>query len=317
MHMTEPNEPDKKNEAAEPTEDEPIIGLKDETVEAVTDAATADKAPIAPEQELKGDEEIIDLLQAVEEPFAIDLDETVSEEATEPTESQAPKELENETAIETEKDENIIDFMDTVEAKEPMEDEVPIALEKEVADETKDDEEIIDLVDAAEEISVTNDTESIVDEILEPAEDETIIDLTETVGDTSLEIEDIGEPIPEAANSVQEFDDISEFDSDLIEEPIDFTEKLDSDTVAGNALKDDFADSLGIEFDSDEDAKENFFDPDRVSSEQVEAALERVIKKMFYEKIDRLLVDTIEKTVTREIERLKKALLDDATDSEK
>jgi hypothetical protein len=38
---------------------------------------------------------------------------------------------------------------------------------------------------------------------------------------------------------------------------------------------------------------------------------------MFYEKIDRLLVDTIEKTVTREIEKLKKALLDESTDSEK
>jgi hypothetical protein len=237
--MTEPNEPDKKNEATE--------------------------------KELKGDEEIIDLLQAAEEPFA----------------------------------------------KEPAEDESPIALEEEATDETKDDDEVIDLVDAAQEISVMEDTENIVDEAPEPAEDEAIIDLTETVGDTSLEIEDIGEPIPDAADAAQDFDVISEFDSDLIKETTDFKAELDSGTIKDDALKDDFADSLGIELDSDEDAKENFFDPDKISSEQVEAALERVIKKMFYEKIDRLLVDTIEKTVTREIERLKKALLDDATDSEK
>jgi hypothetical protein len=237
--MTEPNEPDKKNEAAE--------------------------------KELKGDEEIIDLLQAVEEPFA----------------------------------------------KEPMVDESPIELEKEATDESKDDDEVIDLVDAAEEISVMADTENIVDEASEPAEDEAIIDLTETVGDTSLEIEDIGEPIPDAADAAKDFDDISEFDSDLIKETTDFTAELESGTITDGALKDDFADSLGIELESDEDAKENFFGPDKISSEQVEAALERVIKKMFYEKIDRLLVDTIEKTVTREIERLKKALLDDATDSGK
>jgi hypothetical protein len=45
--------------------------------------------------------------------------------------------------------------------------------------------------------------------------------------------------------------------------------------------------------------------------------LERVIKKVFYEKIDRLLAGAIEKTVTREIEKLKKALLEDSPDSEK
>jgi hypothetical protein len=271
MDMTESNEPDKKNEAAETAEDEPIIELKDETAVAPTD-----------DEELKGDEEIIDLLQAVDEPLSLDQDEPVS-----------------------------------AEAKEPTEDQTPIELKEEVADETKDDEETIDLVDAVEEIPLKNDTENSVDEVSEPAEDETIIDLTETVGDIPLNIEAIGKPIPDAADAAQEFDDISELDGDLIEETMDYTDELDSGTIADDVLRDNFADSLGIEFDSEEDAKENLFDPGRVSSEQVEAALERVVKKMFYEKIDRLLVDAIEKTVKREIERLKKALLDDPTNGEK
>jgi hypothetical protein len=284
MNMTESNETYKKDETAEPTEDDPIIELKDEmavepanngetidlteivletpskdkneTVEAGTDAATSDDTPMAPSEELKGDEEIIDLLQAVEEPIA------------------------------------------------------------EHPDESKGDEEIIDLADAAEEISVTEDTEKSVNEVSELAEDETIIDLTETVAETSLETEDIGEPVSEDFDMSTEFDDISELDADLINETADVKDESYSEAVVDDALKDDFTDSLGIELGSEEDAKENLLDTGRVTNEQIEAALERVIKKMFYEKIDRLLVDTIEKTVAREIERLKKALLDDASDIE-
>ena len=294
--MTEPIEPDKKDETAESTEDEPIIDLKDEmavdpaddepidltevaeespaeyrdeAVEAGTDATAADESPTMPEEALKGDEEIIDLLQAVEEPIAKDPDETVFEDATEPTENQAPIALEEETA------------------------------------------------DAAEEITLTMDAESVVDDVSVPAEDEAVIDLTDSAGETTLETEDIGEPISEDFDTAAEFDDISEIDNDLIQEATGAMDESNSETIVHDALKDDFSDSLGIELDSEEDAKENLPGTDKVTNEQVEAALERVIKKMFYEKIDRLLVDTIEKTVTREIERLKKALLDDATDSEK
>ena len=255
--MTEPNEPDKKVEAAEPTEDEPIIDLIDE----------AAVEPADDEEAIKGDEEIIDLT-------------------------------------------------DAVETKEPTEDEAPIALEEEVVEETKGDEEIIDLMDAAEEIPLTQDTEKIDDDVSESVEDEAVVDLIETVDDDALEVEDIGEPIPDATETAQEFEDISGLDDDLIKEVTDFTDESDSETIAGEGLKPDFTDSLGIEMGPEEDSTANLIDPDKVSGEQVEAALERVIKKMFYEKIDRLLVDTIEKTVTKEIEKLKKALLDGATDSE-
>ena len=205
-----------------------------------------DDAHKAPDEALKGDEEIIDLLQAVEEPDPIDTGKSVPEEVSESTGDPANQELEFDTM-----------------------------------------------------------------------EDETIIDLIETAGETSLKTEDIGEPISEDFDTATEFDDISELDSDLMQEATEAVSEPDSETMVDEALKDDFADVLGIELDSEKEAQENLFDVEKVTGEQVEAALDRVIKKMFYEKIDRLLVDTIEKTVTREIEKLKKALLDESTDSEK
>ena len=75
--------------------------------------------------------------------------------------------------------------------------------------------------------------------------------------------------------------------------------------------------SLGMELDSKEDVSENLLDAEKVSDAQMEAALERVIKKMFYEKIDSILVEVTEKTVTRELEKLKSILLQDAAENEK
>jgi len=217
--MTEPNEPDKKKNETESTTDEAIIELEEE----------AAGGP-------KGDEEIIDLLEAVEE-------------------------------------------------QEPVEDEAIIELKEETIDEPKGDEEIIDLLEAAEE--------------------------------SPQEIEDIGEPISEAAAASHAFDDIDELDNDLIKETVDFADELDTDATIDDALEDDFADSLGIELDSKEDFSGDLIEADRITDEKIEAALERVIKKVFYEKIDRILAGAIEKSVTREIEKLKKALLEDPPGGEK
>ena len=51
--------------------------------------------------------------------------------------------------------------------------------------------------------------------------------------------------------------------------------------------------------------------PASLRSDDLEAALEKVIKKMFGDKIDHLLNAAIEKTVSTEIARLKKQLLED------
>jgi len=48
-----------------------------------------------------------------------------------------------------------------------------------------------------------------------------------------------------------------------------------------------------------------------VTEEQLEKALERVVRDIYGEKIERLLPETTEKTVSREIERLKGRLMED------
>ena len=48
-----------------------------------------------------------------------------------------------------------------------------------------------------------------------------------------------------------------------------------------------------------------------VTDEQVVAALERVIEKVYGDRIEALLLETIEKTVSREIEKIRNALMAD------
>jgi hypothetical protein len=53
-------------------------------------------------------------------------------------------------------------------------------------------------------------------------------------------------------------------------------------------------------------------DPVPLTQQQVEDALQRVIEKIYGEKIEHLLIRTIEKTIQREIEKIKNALLEDS-----
>jgi hypothetical protein len=55
-------------------------------------------------------------------------------------------------------------------------------------------------------------------------------------------------------------------------------------------------------------------EPAALRSDELETALENVIRKMFGEKIDHLLNEAIERTVSTEIERLKAQLLGDSPD---
>ena len=250
--MTEPNEPDKKNEETESTKEEAPIELKEETTDVQT-----------------GDEEIIDLLEAVEK-------------------------------------------------QEPIEDEAIIELEEKVAEEPTEDEGIIDLTEAAEDSSEEIQDDSI-DAKEEKATEErdTIIDLNVRISPVKKEIEDIGEPIADDTDIFKEYEDVDDFDGNLIKETVDFTDELDASPTMDDALKDDFAGSLGVELDTKDDISGDTSESDKITDEKFEAALERVIKKVYHEKIDRLLLEAIEKTVTREIEKLKKALLEGASDGDK
>jgi len=152
---------------------------------------------------------------------------------------------------------------------------------------------------------------------VEPDEEEEIIELIAEPGDTPEEIAEIGESVFTTGDPSPEFEDIPGLESDLFEETIDFDTEFDQKVSLDPSVKDDFADSLGIEIETGDDILEGSLEAGRVSDEQIAAALERVIKKMFYEKIDGILVEVIEKTVKREIERLKNILLEEESGSEK
>ena len=261
--MTSNNDPDKKIEKVESTEDEEIIDLKEEDISMPQD-----------------DEEIIDLLEAADEPDVDVIAEGIA--AQEPESVQDPEIIE---------------------------------LEEETFDVSQDDEEIIDLLEAADEPDLNDERQGGVAQEVESSEE--IITLTETMSDTPQEIEEIGEPLHITANTSEELEDITDLNSDLLEEPRVLDDEFGKEVAVDQALSDDFVDSLGMEFESKEEVPEDSLESEKVSDAQMEAALERVIKKMFYEKIDGILVEVIEKTVTREIERLKSILLQDTAGNEK
>jgi hypothetical protein len=202
-----------------------------------------------------------------------------------------------------------------IEGVESTEDEEIIELKEEAIDMSQDDEEIIDLLEAADEPDVEDEKEGVVAQEVESSKE--IITLTEAMSDTPQEIEEIGEPIHITVNTSQEAEDLTDLNADLLEEPSVLDDELGEEASIDQALSDDFVDSLGMELDSKEDVSEDLLKSEKVSDAQMEAALERVIKKMFYEKIDGILVEVIEKTVKREIERLKNILLEEESGSEK
>ena len=109
--------------------------------------------------------------------------------------------------------------------------------------------------------------------------------------------------------------DISSLNNLLI---FDLNDALPQDLTGDQ--DDDFVDSLGMDLESDETdpgaaVQEDLAEQAVVSltPQQLEAALERVIEKMFSEKIEKILSEVIEKTVTREIEKLKNILTDDTS----
>ena len=152
------------------------------------------------------------------------------------------------------------------------------------------------------------------DQEKKPDDDEVILELTEEVTEAS---EDAGESVDHA------------------EDPLAATIELDEgfdDDMDIDHVEDDFVDSLGMEIGTgdEEDEDEAEFEETAaetadiepaegvdISDEQLDAALERVIKNMFYDKIDSLLVEVIEKTVSKEIERLKKILTEEVAGDEK
>ena len=153
-----------------------------------------------------------------------------------------------------------------------------------------------------------------------PLEEEPILDLTdEMAGDEGAD---------ELMDAIEESAGPDESDAGLEADPLAATVELEDgfdDDFDADPDDDDFVDSLGMEIGSDEEQDQDVAEVETVTEpaatldvtpEELDAALERVIQKMFYDRIDRILVDVIERRVKKEIDRIKEALLGEASDSE-
>jgi hypothetical protein len=139
-------------------------------------------------------------------------------------------------------------------------------------------------------------------------DDDEIIELTEAIDGADAEAVPSENRPPESESAE---------DSDII------MKDLDDDLGIDDYVKDDFAASLGMKIETDPDFSVKQPEPEEldlgageheesgkitVSPRQIEDAIERVVNKMLGEKIDAILVKTIERAVSQEIIRLKNIL---------
>ncbi len=148
------------------------------------------------------------------------------------------------------------------------------------------------------------------DFIKEEQIDEKIVELTDIVD---------GEKMPPKQEDIIELTNIVEDDTAVLD--MDSIKKDDFKSGENLEQEDDIPFKEDLELEQDDPVDEIPFEqyvataPDlasRVTQEQLEAALERVIEKKFADKLDILLVEGMEKAIKKEIieikERLKKAL---------
>ena len=159
------------------------------------------------------------------------------------------------------------------------------------------DDEIIDLTD---KVTAPLETE------------EEIIDLTDMIEEPSSQTLEISKP---GQNGVipGEKDQIDEAAVAETIDDIQFGDALDEE-IESEEVTDDFVDALGMDLEEATGVEEKDLESlqaEAISLDQIEAAIERVLMKILPEKIETILVATIEKTVTKEINKLKGALLDE------
>ncbi len=294
-------------------DDEEVIDLMDIAQTLESEISEADvsvpvnRSASAVDEDATGDEEIIDLME-VAQPQEAD-----SIPADESTQEAAPG-TDADTAGEA-----IIDLTDVAAV------EAPTAADAETVDEA--DDEPIDLLDVA-----TMETAQPQDSAMEPVEDEPVSDLEETVSPTADETgatDDLDDdfsdlesradvmlrdttyrfdydPEIEAAETAGPDADFSLFDAEPddaqptepSDEPIDVDEPTTGPTFVPIVPSEASATDKGIV----------------LTEQQLEAALTQVVEKIYGEKIEQLMLQTIEKTVRQEIAKIKNALLEEGDD---
>jgi hypothetical protein len=252
-------------------------------------SATENEAAEQTQEESKrpDEEEVIDLLEVADAPqpqTAID-------------EPEGPETV-------TQEEEEVIDLLDVTEAPQPeaAQDEWE-SPETEIREETQtveEEDEVIDLLEVAEPAQPQADDDTVDDEI------------SDLESRADLLLKDADEPeafeIPEeAAETAGPDADFSLFETEPAAEEAEASEPFEP---VGATLDEPESGSIFVPAAPPETPETENVLP--LTEEQIEAALPRVIEKIYGEKIEQLMLQTIEKTVKREIEKIKTALLDDS-----
>jgi hypothetical protein len=180
-----------------------------------------------------------------------------------------------------------------------------------------DEETIIELTQVVTESSEAEPIIELTQVVTESVEaDEPVIELTDIAVETAVEAdaspEDSTENIIELTDVVQKRAGEEEeggAETVLDEDPL--YSAVSEETDLEPLSDDDLLDTLGVDLEAGIDPSPA---PPAISTEDVEAAIERVVKKMLSEKIDTLLRKVIETEVSKEVDRIRNLLLDEAPD---
>jgi hypothetical protein len=193
----------------------------------------------------------------------------------------------------------------------------------------------------ANESAGTTDNEEIIELTEEVGasarEDDEIIELKDEVvepGPPGNQSEATAEAVAGTENVAAE---TRSEDPDGIPTPTDASEAIlngdikisdEFDDEEDEESQDDFLNAMGMDLETDSaiseiSEEEEFSEPEQdiadepitgeISSDQIEAAIERVIMKILPEKIESILTEAIERTLKREIDKLKGVILEDSS----
>ena len=308
----------------------------DEIIELTSVAATpgtpagkpiAESTPM-PDQD-DGDEEVIDLM---------DVATTLETDLTE-GEPDIPATMPDESIAAPEDEDDVIDLMDVATTLETdlteAEPDIPATMPDESIAAPEDEDDVIDLMDVATTLETDPELPDHATTSEETAgiteEDEPIIDLLDAVepppeeAETAVDADDEFSDLETRAQAILT-DATSAFDYETPEEAAE-TAGPDSDFMVfedEGTITDESETPAIVDNEpkiSEPVADGMFFvpaspsEPLHLTDAQVEAALERAIEKIYGEKIEQLMIRAIEKTVTKEIARIKNALLEDDDDT--
>jgi hypothetical protein len=218
-------------------------------------------------------------------------------------------ELTEVVAMPDQADDRIIELTDVVESDATEAD--PIIELTDVVDPAGGADQVIDLTEVV--AAPEDEDEAIIEltEIVKPATEDAAADVSENAdgelsfADTDLEVEETGEEgLFESLGMSLEADfHGAEDESDSLDFNLSTQELSDAIDMLDAKLSEEPEPAA-----SREDVREM---PADIASDKLEKAIENVIRRMFGEKIDRLLNAAIEKTVSAEIATLKAQLLKD------